>query len=104
LKIVIEKILAGVTLAICVVLLVRLALPFKQRRWLNARWAGFVAALQRMVVTPWRNWRLRNSSQRMADEVIRRARSGGGEWTGNVYRPKSFQRPPKDLEHPPEER
>ena len=110
---VIEKYLAGATLVVCVVLLLRLVLPAAQRRRFDgaARSATYGARraarkARAMVVEPYRAWRLKRSAHRMADEAIRRARDGGGEWTGNVYRPKSFQRPPKkeDLERPRKQR
>jgi len=37
----------------------------------------------------------RRRARRAAEEAIRRAREGG-EWDGNVYRPKSFNRKDKD--------
>ena len=110
---VIEKLLAGATLVVCVVLLLRLVLPAAQRQRFDgaARSATYGARraarkARAAVVEPYRAWRLKRSAHRMADEAIRRARDGGnGEWTGNVYRPKSFQRPPKkDLERPRKER
>jgi hypothetical protein len=36
---------------------------------------------------------------RVADEAIKRARQRDGEWDGNVYKPKSFRKPPRDKMH-----
>jgi hypothetical protein len=87
--------MAAVALAVCVVMLVRLAV--------GARWrARGDAALQRA----WRavrgmalSVRHRREAARAAEEAIKRARERGGEWDGNVYKPKSFRKPPRDKMH-----
>jgi hypothetical protein len=44
-------------------------------------------------------WRAsRKTAERVAEEAIRRARENG-TWEGNVYKPKSFKRPPRDKLH-----
>jgi hypothetical protein len=90
----IEKSLAAVALAVCAVLLVRLLLGARRRHRFDASvtraWhAGirWVRGLRRQRVA-------RQNAQRLADEVIRRARDGVPR-EGNVYRPKSFRRPRK---------
>ncbi len=92
-----EPLLAALTLAVCVVLGVRLCLgPARQQRFdRGARRWGW--ALRHGAGQLW-HWR---SSRRLArteaEAVIRRARAGKteehGEWTGNVYKPKSFRKP-----------
>lgn len=85
---------AALTLAVCVVLLVRLCVG-PARRW------RFDQAVQRTVQAAAsrgkRLLRRRASSKaaaRVADEAIRRAR-GGVDREGNVYRPREFRRPRK---------
>jgi hypothetical protein len=43
--------------------------------------------------------RHRREAARVAEEAIKRARERGGEWDGNVYKPKSFRKPPRDKMH-----
>lgn len=91
-----ESILAGVVLATCVVLVVRLLLgPRQQRRfdaWVQATWFGFVARVQRL-----RHWRSdRAAAKKAAAEAIERAaRRANGHWDGNVHRSDSFKGPKK---------
>ena len=93
-----DKILAALTLAACAVLLARLLMG-ETRRWrfdAAARRAWF--ATQRRFMRVW-NWRTsRRAAARAAEDAIRRARQkDGGEWDGNVYKPKSFRKPPNKL-------
>ena len=42
------------------------------------------------------------TAEQMAEDAIRRARgtdARDGKWDGNVYKPKSFKRPPRDKLH-----
>ena len=76
-----EKIVAGLALAVCLGLLVRLAIgPERIARLLRWRAA-------------------RRSAAREARSAIERAKRGAGssdgDWDGNVYRPKNFRRPKK---------
>lgn len=85
----IEKPLAALVAAVCLVLLVRLFMPERYRWRLDAAakrvwWSTRAWALR---VWHWRSSRKEAAS--MAEEAIRRAR-GGVEREGNVYRPKSF--------------
>jgi len=43
--------------------------------------------------------RHRREAARVADEAIERARKHRGEWEGNVYKPESFRKPPRDKMH-----
>ena len=79
----IEKLLAGVTVAVCISLLVRLCLgaPRRQR---------FDAVVRRAAATVW-YWRSRRrAAVRAAEEAISRARADV-QRDGNVYKPKSFR-------------
>jgi hypothetical protein len=91
---VIEKTLALLIAAACLVMLVRLMMG-SQRRY----------RLDRAVLSAWyrsrtwvvKNWRWRASRKKAAREAqaaIDRARTRG-DWDGNVFRPKSFQKPDK---------
>jgi hypothetical protein len=90
---VIQNLFAGLVLAICVVLLVRLCLsPLRQRR-LDAAALRSVHALRQRTLSLW-HWRAhRKSARHIAEEALRKASQG--EWTGNVYKPKSFRKPRK---------
>lgn len=89
----IETFLVGLTLAVCVLLGLRLAIGRSRRLrldgWLRRRGSSLRTGLLRL-----RAWRqLRRSSAEGAETAIRRAR--GGHWDGNVYRPHRFRRPRK---------
>ena len=88
-----ESLVAAATLAVCALLLVRLALGERRRAAFDRSARRTIEALRRAgrAAIDWP--RARRRSAREADEAIRRAR--GGHWDGNVYRPKSFRRPRK---------
>jgi hypothetical protein len=86
---VVEKILAGIVLLVCVVLLVRLSLGTRRRLQFDFAMQRLWHALRRNGTRAWRWPRARRETR----DAIERARSG--EWDGNVYRPKSFRRPKK---------
>ncbi len=99
---VIEKAFAAIVLLACLYFLVRMGLGTSRR----ARLDEFARTWYR----PWqRKWRdaMRDSAEsraesraeRTAREAIERARrtAAGGEWDGNVYKPKSFKRKKRDL-------
>lgn len=117
----IETVFAAIVLAVCAVLLMRLLIG-ERRRW------RFDAALWRAIRPAQRMWRSARrwdakrragaNAGKVAREVIRRARDGtrykprdasrgdpdsptraDGEWDGNIYRPKSFRKPPRDKQH-----
>jgi hypothetical protein len=86
---VLEKIFPAIVVACCLVLLVRLVLGEGRRHRFDravARWSRIAGSRIQGLFT-WNASRRR--ARRAAEEVIRRAREGG-EWDGNVYRPKSF--------------
>lgn len=87
----VEKLLAAAGLVVCIALLLHMVLPVARRRRV-ALWLHDAGASVRSL----RHWgRNRREAARQADETIRRAR-GEGHWEGNVFRPKSFKRPPKE--------
>jgi hypothetical protein len=92
----IEKLLAGLVLALCVLMLARQLLSAPRRARVDRRLRHVWWDVQQRLRAAW-HWRTsRQTAQRAAEEAIRRAREGqGGEWDGNVYRPKSFKRPKK---------
>lgn len=94
----IEKTFAIAVLAICVVLMARLLLGVRLRMKFDAfarrTWQGIRRGA--WSLSHWRS--SRKSAAQAAEEAIRRAR-GEGSWEGNVYKPKSFKRPPNDKLH-----
>jgi uncharacterized membrane protein YqjE len=82
----VEKILAATVALVCVLMLVRMALPERFRWRLDATARDAWATLAGSVLRVWR-WRAsRKSAARLTDEVIQKARDGV-ERDGNVYRP-----------------
>jgi hypothetical protein len=101
----IERVFAAVVLAACAVLLVRLMLNERRRYRFDMAMRRLWALLSLSAVKVWRApgaLKQRRAAEREAEEAavdaIRRA-SGRGEWDGNVYRPKSFRKPPRDKMH-----
>jgi Mg2+/citrate symporter len=89
-----EQIVAALALGVCVVLLLRLALPQRQRRRVDAAWRQAVQSV-RLLPHRLRFGRAqRRSAQQEADEAIRRARRKA-ERDGNVVRPDAFKGPRK---------
>jgi hypothetical protein len=101
-----EKVFAGLVIVVCALLLLRLLIGERRRYrfdaaarrlWFTLR--RFALWLQRKLLSLWR-WRSsRRQAAQAAEEVIRRARSADGSWDGNVYKPKSFRKPPRDKMH-----
>ncbi|HKX42668.1 MAG TPA: hypothetical protein VJO99_16045 [Burkholderiaceae bacterium] len=96
--VVIEKLFAGVVLAVCIVLMLRLLIGARRRGRFDAAVRRSWLGSRRFLDTLW-HWRSRRrEAQRAADAAIRRARgheAADGEWEGNVYKPKSFRKPRK---------
>ena len=86
-----EKIIAAVMFAACVMLLVRLCIGERRRARFDAAIARFSARMGRRTDALLTAPAARRRARKEADAVIRRARQGG-EWDGNVYRPKSFKK------------
>ena len=99
----VEKIFAAVVLAVCALLLVRLVIGERRRYRLDAALRSVARTAQRAtrsVQSAWQ-WRgARRAAKKAAIETIRRARDGAGVTReGNVYKPKSFRKPPRDKMH-----
>jgi outer membrane murein-binding lipoprotein Lpp len=89
-----DKILALIIAIVCVALLVRLLAGARRRQRIDQAasrgWQGLRRRITRLV-----HWRQhRRSAEKAAEEAIRRAREGV-ERKGNVYTPKSFNKPRK---------
>jgi len=99
-----HTVLAALGLATCIALAVHMALPWRWRSRVDAAVARLGAWLQAQIDRAV-GWRRRQRQTRAAaleaERVIRRARESAqntrvdGEWDGNVYRPKSFEKPKK---------
>lgn len=90
----IEKVLAAAGLIVCLVFMARLLMGPRRRMKFDA-WARGLWQRMRNL----HRWRSsRKTAERVAEEAIRRARDNG-TWEGNVYKPKSFKRPPRDKLH-----
>ena len=98
-----ERVLAALVIAASVLLLVRLAIGEHWRwRWrsdqaLGNAFRGVPRTMRRWLALL-RHRRMAARAARIADEAIRRARSRG-DWDGNVYKPKSFRKRPRDKQH-----
>ena len=101
-----QQVFTGLVLATCALLLFRLVIGERRRYRFDAAarrlWFAlrrFGLALQRRLLSLW-HWRSsRRKAAQAAEEAIRRARSADGSWDGNVYKPKSFRKPPRDKMH-----
>lgn len=92
-----ERILAGLVVAICAVMLLRLALgPARQQRF-DRFFMRLWNALRAWATALWRWPRSRRQARQLADDAIRRASEGS--WDGNVYTPDQFKKPPRDKMH-----
>jgi hypothetical protein len=95
---------AAVGLATCIALAVHMALPYRARSRVDAALAR-LGDWVRAQIDRATGWRRRQRQTRAAaleaERAIRRARESSqrdkldGEWDGNVYRPKSFEKPKK---------
>jgi hypothetical protein len=87
---VLEKVFSATIVFGCLVLLLRVVLGSRRRARFDravARWSQRTGArVDALFAWPTAGRRAR----REAADAIRRAREGG-EWDGNVYRPKSFR-------------
>lgn len=84
----IEKVLAGIGLLICVVLALRMLLGAKRTRRIDAQLAE-QAERARQTLKSLPQWReSRDTARREAEQVIDRARRKAVERDGNVLRPR----------------
>ena len=89
-----EKMSAAVILAICLAMLVRLAIGEKRRRRFDAAGLRTWTLVARQVRNASRWWSNRRFAADAARDAIRRARTDVPR-DGNVYRPESFRGPRK---------
>jgi len=100
-----HTVLAALGLALCIALALHMALPWRARARVDAAFArlgGWLAA-QMGKASGWRRRQHQALAAALeAERVINRARESAqhdgrpdGEWDGNVYRPKSFDKPRK---------
>lgn len=89
-----EKIPAAVILAICLAMLVRLALGERRRRSFDALGLRTWTHVARRFAGASRWWSNRRYAAVAARDAIRRARADVPR-DGNVYRPESFRGPRK---------
>ena len=98
----IERTFAALVLAACAVLMLRLLMGERRRYRFDAAMRRAALALRRWALTL-RHWRASRraaeQAAKAADDAIARARGRDGEWDGNVYKPKSFRKPPRDKMH-----
>ena len=95
----IERVFAAIVIAICAVLLVRLLRIERRRYRFDAAVRRTAKVLHRLGLRVY-HWRSsRRHAAQLAEEAIRRARGADGSWDGNVYKPKSFRKPPRDKMH-----
>jgi hypothetical protein len=86
-----EKLLAALALAVCVVMLLRMAVPATRRARLDRAllriWQQLRTAAHNLI-----HWSARRRAAReAAQDAIRRAQTKpSGQWKGNVYTPDSF--------------
>lgn len=90
----IEQVLAGIVLAVCVALLLRMLLRERERRRVDAAWQRGVQGGRRLARRAWFWRRHRRSAAREAEDAIRRAQRGA-ERDGKVIHPDAFKRPRK---------
>ena len=90
----IESVFAGIVLAACVALLLRMALPARQQQRLDAALRRAQRRSRHLARRVW-FWRThRQTATREADAAIRRAQRRVRR-DGNVIRPESLQGPRK---------
>lgn len=86
----IDGVLAGIALAVCVVLLLRLVVGARRRDRFDAAARRTWRASRQRAVALWRWPGQRRAAARAADEIIRRAARRDADQDGNVIRPKAF--------------
>lgn len=99
-----DTVLAATGLVICIALALHMALPWRARARVDAAVARLTGWLRGQMdrATGWRRRQRQTRAAALeAERVIRRARESSqrdaaeGEWDGNVYRPKRFDKPKK---------
>ena len=90
-----EKILAGVVVFGCVVLLLRQFIGAPRRYRLDSMLRRTARAVRGFAARASRWPGSRRAARREAEAAIRRARGADADWQGNVARPKAFRKPRK---------
>ena len=99
-----QTVLAAIGLTICIAMALHMVLPRRARLRVDAGLDRVGAWLRGQIdrATGWRRRQRQTRAAAMeAERAIRRARESSsrekpeGEWDGNVYRPKSFEKPKK---------
>lgn len=94
----ITQLLAGLGLAVCLMLLLRMALPAAQQRRFDAFWRRVGEGFQRAGLALRQRWlalRSRPDARRQAQQAIERAKGRAqvpADRDGNVIRPRSFRK------------
>ena len=90
----VTKLIAGLTLAVCMVLLLRLCIRARPRERVDASLRRAWSSTRRAAVNVW-HWRAaRRQAQQAADAAIQRAQrkaASAFERDGNVYKPDAFR-------------
>ncbi|MCC6852150.1 MAG: hypothetical protein GX886_08545 [Comamonadaceae bacterium] len=94
----VETLLAAVGLALCLVLLARMALGARRRARLDALVQRAARGLEHRVRSRWRRHRLHGQAAREARAAIERARRArhGVAREGQIHRPRSLERDGSD--------
>lgn len=103
-----QTLLAATGLVVCIALAVHMMLPYRLKTRVDRAARGLADGAQRQFarLMGWRRQRRQTRAAALeAERVIRRARESAlhdardsrtdGAWEGNVYRPKSFEKPKK---------
>ncbi|MBL8279856.1 MAG: hypothetical protein JNL93_24535 [Pelomonas sp.] len=103
-----QTLLAATGLVVCVAMAIHMALPYRLKTRVDAGLRALAGwfRLQAARLTGWRRQQRQTRAAALeAERVIRRARESAlhdardsrvdGAWDGNVYRPKSFEKPKK---------
>jgi DNA invertase Pin-like site-specific DNA recombinase len=91
---VVEQVLAGIVLAFCAALLLRMLLRERERRRVDAVWQRAAQGGRQLARRLWFWPSRRRRAAREAEEAIRRAQHGA-ERDGKVVHPDAFKRPRK---------
>ena len=96
----IERVFAGIALAVCAALLIRLLIGERRRYRLDAAVRRMAQSLRRAPSDLRRHRDSQRAAEKVANDAINRARGRPpGEWDGNVFTPKSTRKPPRDKMH-----
>ena len=93
-----EKLFPAFIAAVCIVFMLRLVVGERLRWRFDEAMGRLWARVRRAGSSVSRSRKPSRTAAEEAEDAIRRARDGGS-WEGNVYKPKSFKRPPRDKLH-----